>query len=116
MLYIAIVLSILIWGSVFATYYLEKLMYFQILIMLLAVGAIFQYFAFDLTERNWLAFKAGLGTFCTVIPESISNGFVYSPWHELDNLYRYNEWLISKGLCSERESIQSGSTIPITEM
>lgn len=60
------------------------------MVVFLGLGALGQYFAYDLMERNWDTFKSGLGGFCTISPESIANGYVYSPWHELDNLYRYN--------------------------
>ena len=84
------VLCIVLWGTCSASYYLEKQMYFYFLIVLLVAGSVGQYFAFDITERNWDMFKDGIGGFCTVTAESVQNGFLYSPWHELDNLYRYN--------------------------
>lgn len=49
-------------------------------------------------------FKNEISGFCEIDENAASNGYIFSKWHDFDNIYRYNTLLIEKGLCPERSN------------
>ena len=68
------------------------------------MSSVIQFSAYDITEKNWILFKDEISGFCEVNENTVSNGYIFSKWHDFDNIYRYNSMLIDRDLCPERSN------------
>ena len=79
----------------------------------LLVSFVFQIGSYSLIAIKWESFFKSITSFC-IIPtaswlgdsKTLNNRqIIYSKWHDYDNIYRFNDFLIDNQICTPNSEI-----------